>query len=178
MRSLALAFTLLAISTLADCTSKEQKSANQSATNTTTSKTTTVEPSQATNTATAPANNELPIAPAHGGSATTTTANSSATEQTGMDTSALDAKIVKAEEKAKAKSATAADKLAAAAAYLERADIFYNAGRPTLYKFALRDYRRALRYQPDNQQAREHADLIVSIYQSMGRPVPDLGNEP
>jgi hypothetical protein len=176
MRSLALALTLLAISTLADCTSNEQRSSNQSAANTTTSKTTTVPP-QTTNPATAPANSELPIAPAHGGSAQPPS-NPSGSEQTGMDTAALDAKIKLADEKAKAQNATAADKLAAAAAYVERADIFYNAGRPMLYKFALRDYRRALRYQPDNQQAREHADMIVSIYQSMGRPVPDLGNEP
>jgi len=95
-----------------------------------------------------------------------------------MDTAALDAKIAKAEEKAKANNAAQADKLAAAAAYKERADIFMNAGRPTLYKFALRDYRRTLRYQPDNQQARESMNTIVSIYQSMGRPVPTLGNEP
>jgi hypothetical protein len=162
---------------LADCTANEQKSANQSAANTATSKTATSS-TQTTSTTNAPANGELPIAPAHGGSAPPATSNSSSNEQTGMDTAALDAKIAQAEEKAKAQNATTADKLAAAAAYVERADIFYNAGRPTLYKFALRDYRRALRYQPDNQQAREHKDMIESIYKSMGRPVPDLGNEP
>jgi hypothetical protein len=66
----------------------------------------------------------------------------------------------------------------AAAAYMERADIFMNAGRPMLYKFALRDYRRTLRYQPDNEQARQSVKTIVDIYTSMGRPVPELGNEP
>lgn len=75
-------------------------------------------------------------------------------------------------------NATQADKQAAAAAYLERANIFMNAGRPALYKYALRDYRRTLHYQPDNKQAQESANTIVSIYQSMGRPVPELGNEP
>lgn len=95
-----------------------------------------------------------------------------------MDTAALDAKIEKAEAQAKAKNATQADKLAAAAAYLERADVFMNAGRPTLYKFALRDYRRTLRYQPDNAQASQSARTIIDIYKSMGRPVPGLGNEP
>jgi hypothetical protein len=53
-----------------------------------------------------------------------------------------------------------------------------NAGRPTLYKYALRDYRRTLRYQPDNQQAQNSVKTIVDIYKSLGRPVPELGNEP
>ena len=97
----------------------------------------------------------------------------------GPDTSALDPKITKAEERAKAATATDADRRAAAAAYLERANVFYNAGRPDLYKFALRDFRRALRYQPDNQEALAKRDQIVDIYtKSLKRPVPDLGNEP
>jgi hypothetical protein len=122
---------------------------------------------------------DTPIAPAHGGGAIPPAANTSpASEPTGMDTAALDAKIEKAEAKAKAKNATQADRNAAAAAYMERADIFMNAGRPMLYKFALRDYRRTLRYQPDNEQARQSVKTIVDIYTSMGRPVPELGNEP
>jgi len=104
--------------------------------------------------------------------------SSSSTDKPDVDTAALDAKIAQAERKAKSSGATEADKRAAAAAYLERGNIFYNAGRPTLYKFALRDLRRALRYEPDNAQAREEVDTIVSIYQSMNRPVPELGNEP
>lgn len=94
------------------------------------------------------------------------------------DTSALDKKIEQAEAKAKAPKASDADKKAAAAAYLERANVFRNAGIPTLYKFALRDFRMALRYDPDNQEATSKRDEIVQIYQQMGRPVPDLGNEP
>jgi hypothetical protein len=49
---------------------------------------------------------------------------------------------------------------------------------PALYKFALRDYRVGLRYDPSAKEAREKMDEIVKIYQSMGRPVPELGNEP
>jgi hypothetical protein len=94
-----------------------------------------------------------------------------------MDTAALDAKIEKADAKAKAPGATDADKRAAAAALVERGRMYYDAGQPRLYKFALGDFRRALRYQPDNKEAREKMDTIVSIYQSMGRPVPDNGNE-
>ena len=96
-----------------------------------------------------------------------------------MDTAALDKKVEQAEIKAKAPGATQADKQAAAAAYLERANVFYNAGNPTLYKFALRDFRRTLRYDPENAEARAKRDQIVDIYtNSLNRPVPDLGNEP
>lgn len=94
-----------------------------------------------------------------------------------IDTAILDAKIEKAETKATASGATQADKLAAATAYLERGNAYRDAGQPALYKFALGDYRYALRYQPNNEEARAKMDEIVSIYQSMGRPVPDNGNE-
>jgi hypothetical protein len=96
----------------------------------------------------------------------------------GPDTAALDKKVEEAEAKAKAPKATEGDRQAAAAAYLERGNLFYNAGNPSLYKFALRDFRRTLRYDSNNAEARAKQQQIVDIYQSMGRPVPDLGNEP
>lgn len=185
MRTFALALTLAALSTLASaCASGEQQSSNKGATNTAATNSTVASTSTTTQTANKPGATDdgSLVAPAHGGNspaaAPPASSNSSATEQTGIDTSALDARIAQAEEKAHAKNATQADKLAAAAAYMERADIFMNAGRPTLYKYALRDYRRTLRYQPDNQQAQNSAKTIVDIYKSMGRPVPELGNEP
>ena len=95
-----------------------------------------------------------------------------------IDTAALDKKVEAAETKAKAPNATPAEKQAAASAYLERGNVFYNAGNPSLYKFALRDFRRTLRYDPNNAEARAKQQQITEIYQSMGRPVPDLGNEP
>ncbi len=123
-----------------------------------------------------------PVSSAHGGNSTGNAPAagnaSSSAKPGGLDTAALDDKIKKAEAKAKASGATQADKLAAAAAYLERANLYRDAGQPALYKFALGDYRYALRYQPDNAEAREKMNEIVSIYQSMGRPVPDNGNEP
>jgi hypothetical protein len=94
------------------------------------------------------------------------------------DTAALDKKVEQAEAKAKAAKATQSDKMAAAVAYLERGNVFYNAGNPSLYKFALRDFRRTLRYDPNNEEARAKQQQITEIYQSMNRPVPDLGNEP
>lgn len=111
---------------------------------------------------------------AHGEQPSTTTAGGAA----GPDTSALDKKIEQAEAKARAGGASASDKSAVAAAYVERGNVFYNAGQPTLYKFALRDFRRALRYDEKNEEALAKRDQIEAIYKQMGRPVPDLGNEP
>ncbi len=98
--------------------------------------------------------------------------------KTGIDTAALDAKIEKAEAKAKGKGATQSDKLAAAAAYVERGNVYFNSQTPALYKLALGDFRRALRYEPDNEDARIKRDELVRIYKDMGRPVPENGNEP
>jgi hypothetical protein len=121
-----------------------------------------------------------PVSSAHGDDATSkppaTAPTSGSAQKPGIDTAVLDAKIERAE--AKAKSGNQADKLAAAAALVERGNVYRDAGQPSLYKFALGDYRRALRYQPDNAVARERMNEIVSIYQSMGRPVPENGNEP
>ncbi|HEV2707013.1 MAG TPA: hypothetical protein VGV59_13890 [Pyrinomonadaceae bacterium] len=94
-----------------------------------------------------------------------------------IDTTALDAKITRAVARADAPAATRADKKAAAKAYFERADIYRDAGNPRLYRFALGDYRRGLRYDPTNADARAKMDEIVSIYQSMRRPVPTNGLE-
>jgi hypothetical protein len=185
MRLPALLITLAAVTAFAGCTPPAPVASDQT-TNTNTSRTTTQ--SQTSNAPSPDMSRDVPVAPAHGGGAVPPNAsnaaappansNSTASEQTGMDTAALDAKIEKAEAKAKAKNATQADRVAAAAAYMERADIFMNAGRPMLYKFALRDYRRTLHYEPDNAQARQSVKTIVDIYNSMGRPVPELGNEP
>lgn len=126
-----------------------------------------------------------PVSSAHGDNsatapppATTTAAPASGAAKPGIETAALDKKIERADAKAKASGATQADKLAAAAAYLERGNVYRDAGQPSLYKFALGDYRRALRYQPDNTEAREKMDEIVSIYKSMNKAVPENGNEP
>jgi len=123
--------------------------------------------------------NDAPLASAHrrgsvGAGGTTGTSN----EKASLETPELDAKIEQADARAKASNASAADKLGAAAAYLERGNFYRDAGQPSLYKFALGDYRRALRYQPDNVQARERMEEIVSIYNNMGRPVPNNGNGP
>jgi hypothetical protein len=117
-----------------------------------------------------------PVATAHGGPQGDG-AQAPGRTAASVDTSALDQKVEQAETKAKAPGAAQTEKRGAAAAYLERANVFYNAGNPSLYKFALRDFRLALRYDPQNEEARAKHDQIVQIYQSLGRPVPELGNE-
>ena len=117
---------------------------------------------------------DVGVAASHGG-APQPGANSSA--KPSVETPEMDAKIEKAEAKAKAAGASDADKKAAARAYFDRANFFRDQGSPSLYKFALRDYRVGLRYDPTDKDARGKMDEIVEIYKSMGRPVPDLGNE-
>jgi hypothetical protein len=170
MRNLALALACGAALFASGCSTPTATN-----TNTNNSATATSNQSSRTSNAALP-----PVSSAHGDNApvappaTTAAPNSSA--KPGLDTAALDTKIERAE--AKAKGGAQADKLAAAAALVERGNLYRDAGQPALYKFALGDYRRALRYQPDNTEAREKMNEIVSIYQSMGRPVPENGNEP
>ena len=63
----------------------------------------------------------------------------------------------------------------AAKAYLARGNALTQARQ---YRAALGDYRRALRYDPDNDEARQWAATITGILQQMGREVPTEGNEP
>src|SRR3712207_1625788 len=55
------------------------------------------------------------------------------------DTKALDEKIEKALKKAKASGASESDRAEAAAAYLERGNVYFSAGNPRVYKYALAD---------------------------------------
>jgi hypothetical protein len=116
--------------------------------------------------------------PAATGAGPTGGAAAGAAQKPAVATPELDAKIEQAEAKAKSAGASEAERKAAAAAYFERANFFYNAGNPMLYRFALADYRRGLRYDPNDGDARAKMNEIVRIYRDMGRPVPELGNEP
>jgi len=121
------------------------------------------------------------VVSSHGGggaAANAPAASDGGSERSLADTAELDARIKKAAEKAKAPGASAADKKAAADAYLARGNVYYSAGQPRLYKYALADFRQVLKYDPENGEAKEKVDTIVSIYQSMGRPVPEVSPEP
>jgi predicted lipid-binding transport protein (Tim44 family) len=141
-----------------------------------------------TTTATAPASDAPPVASAHGSvgqtnaaapppPAANANANNSA-DKPEIDTPKLDAKIAKAEAKAKAMGASDAERRAAAEAYFERGYVYYSAQNPRLYKFALGDFRRVVQYQPAHKEARDIIAQIEGIYRSMGRPVPTNGLEP
>lgn len=127
---------------------------------------------------------ELGVSSSHGGGAKSAATAPAAAAAGGdadralVNTAEYDARIQKAAAKADAPGASASDKKAAAEAYLARANVYRDAGNPKLYKYALGDYRRVLRYQPDNAEAKEKAGEIVSIYESLGRPVPTNGLEP
>jgi hypothetical protein len=129
-------------------------------------------PPSAARNSNAPANSNAQTSIAHGpttpnpGIATShgSGVNAAAPAAPPVQTPEMDAKIQKAEAKAKAAGAS-------------EANFFRDAGDPKLYRFALRDYRIGLRYDPTAQDSRAKMDEIVQIYQSMGRPVPDLGNE-
>ncbi|HZB45684.1 MAG TPA: hypothetical protein VE360_10590 [Pyrinomonadaceae bacterium] len=134
---------------------------------------------------TAPAANASvpPVASSHGGG----TANAGGSPAPGaaaapdkppVATPELDEKIEKAEAKARAAGASAADKQAAAAARMARGNFYYSAQDTRLYRYALGDFRRALRYEPDNAEAKEKIEMIESIYRSLGRPIPTNGLEP
>ncbi|HEX8149584.1 MAG TPA: PPC domain-containing protein [Pyrinomonadaceae bacterium] len=96
-------------------------------------------------------------------------------EVVGWDFSGFDEKIREAVSKAYAPGAGEAERRAAAEALSERADFLWSAGNPLFYKHALGDYRHVLRLRPDDAEARERADTIVSIYKAMGRPIPKNG---
>jgi hypothetical protein len=127
------------------------------------------------------------VASAHGGGGSSATssgasanpnAGAQAAERALVDTKAIDGKIETALKKAKAAGASEADRAAAAAAYLERGNVYYSAGNPRLYKYALADFKSVLVYEPSNSEAKTKRDQIIDIYvNSLQRPVPELSNE-
>ena len=92
-----------------------------------------------------------------------------------IDTKALDYEIAKAESAVKSKPSDAEAKKSLSEAYYKRAVALTDARQ---YASALGDYRRTLKYDPDNAQAKNWVEQIVSIYDSMGRESPPEGQEP
>jgi tetratricopeptide (TPR) repeat protein len=92
-----------------------------------------------------------------------------------IDTKEFDAAIDAAQKLLKAKQADPNTKKALGEAYLKRAVALTDARQ---YASALGDYRRVLKYDPDNPEAREWIEQIISIYESMGRESPKEGEEP
>ena len=92
-----------------------------------------------------------------------------------IDTSRFDREIARLEAQVNKKSTDQAARRALADAYLSRADALLKARQ---YRVALGDYRRVLKYDAENAEAKKWEAEIVQIMQSMGRDVPAPGTEP
>ena len=92
-----------------------------------------------------------------------------------IDTTTYDAEIAQAEKGLKQKPNDASARTALAHAYLKRAGALTKARQ---YRSALGDYRRTLKYEPDNEEAREMSGTITGIMKQMGRDIPAEGEEP
>jgi tetratricopeptide (TPR) repeat protein len=124
-------------------------------------------------------NTSAPVAVSHGGQNTNEQSKSTGGMRGGgtpIDTSKYDADIKKAEEKYNKNQNDNAAKMALAKAYLARANALTLEGRQ--YRSAIGDYRRVLKYDPDNQEAKDWINQIVAIFQDMNREVPKEGEEP
>ncbi|HTH51909.1 MAG TPA: tetratricopeptide repeat protein [Pyrinomonadaceae bacterium] len=84
-----------------------------------------------------------------------------------VDTTAMDVAIEKADK--------SGDKKSLSQAYFKRADALTQARQ---YAAALGDYRKALRADPSNADAKNWIDQITMVYQSMNREAPKEGEEP
>jgi cytochrome c-type biogenesis protein CcmH/NrfG len=92
-----------------------------------------------------------------------------------VDTSKYDAEIKRLEQQSKKNPPGRTTQMALARAYADRGDALTGVRQ---YRAALGDYRRALRLDPNNEQARQMSTTIIGILQSMGRDVPPEGQEP
>ena len=92
-----------------------------------------------------------------------------------IDVSGFDAEIAKAEKDLKAKPKDETAKKTVAEAYLKRGIALTEARQ---YASALGDYRRVLKYDANNEEAKKWIDQIISIYDSINKESPKEGEEP
>lgn len=92
-----------------------------------------------------------------------------------VDVSELTADIEKAEKEYKAKPNDTKAKEALATAYFGRAFVLTKAAQ---YRAALGDFRKGLKLNPDDKEAKAMHDQIISIFKSIGREPPKEGEEP
>lgn len=92
-----------------------------------------------------------------------------------FDTSEFDAAVISAEKGLSAKPADDKLKLALGAAYLKRATALTEKRQ---YASALGDYRRTLKHDPSNAEAKQWIEQIMNIYKSINRSYPAEGEEP
>lgn len=92
-----------------------------------------------------------------------------------IDVSALNADIEKAEKKFQKDPKDAQAKKDLAHSYFVRAFALTQAAQ---YRAALGDFRKGLKLDPDDAEAKAMHDQIISIFQSIGREPPKEGEEP
>jgi hypothetical protein len=94
---------------------------------------------------------------------------------TPIDVTALNASVADAEKKLKANPKDEALKKSLSEAFTKRGVALTEARQ---YAAAIGDYRKALKYDADNAEAKKWIATITSIYQSINREVPPEGEEP
>lgn len=92
-----------------------------------------------------------------------------------IDTREFDAAISAAQKGLKDRPGDQAAKKDLAEAFLKRAVALTDARQ---YASALGDYRRVLKYDPENREAKNWIEQIIGIYESLGRESPNEGEEP
>ncbi len=92
-----------------------------------------------------------------------------------IDVTSFNAEIAQSEKNLRAKPNDEVAKTALAEAYLKRGVALTNARQ---YASALGDYRRTLKYDANNPEAKNGMDEIISIYESLNRDYPQEGEEP
>jgi tetratricopeptide (TPR) repeat protein len=139
-------------------------------------------PQSSNSTAAAPANDKPQTAIAHSlenqtPSTSAPTGEKSKWTQSGdpIDTKKFDTAIAAAEVAFRKSPNDAKAKKALAEAYLDRANALTGARQ---YASALGDYRRTVKNDPSNEEAKNWIDQIIGIYASMNRESPKEGEEP
>lgn len=94
---------------------------------------------------------------------------------TPLDTREFDTAIASAELNLRKKPDDAAVKKALSEAYYKRGVALTGAQQ---YASALGDYRKAVKYDPNNSEAKVWIDKITDIYNGMNREAPKEGEEP
>jgi tetratricopeptide (TPR) repeat protein len=92
-----------------------------------------------------------------------------------IDTSKLDASVKVAEKELKANPKDEAAKKKLSEAFTKRGVALTEARQ---YASAIGDYRKALKYDPENEEAKKWIAVITNIYKSINREVPKEGEEP
>ena len=105
----------------------------------------------------------------------TNSASSSSSMAKAVDVTEMTAKIEKADKEFKAKPKDEKAKQALATAYFERAFALTEAAQ---YRAALGDFRKGLKLNPDDKEAKAMHDQIITIFKSIGREPPKEGEEP